>query len=58
MAEEGSQDVRIIKARGLPWSATAEEVMAFFAECKIVGGNNGVHFGMNRSDLSIITVSK
>ena len=48
MGDEVSQDVKIIKARGLPWSATADEVLAFFSECKVIGGTNGVHFGMNR----------
>ena len=48
MAEESGQDAKIIKARGLPWSASADEVLAFFSECKVIGGTAGVHFGMNR----------
>merc|ERR1712083_459624 len=39
---------RVIKARGLPWSATADEVVAFFSECNIIGGVKGVTFGLNR----------
>jgi len=38
----------VIKARGLPWSATADEVVAFFSECNIIGGVKGVTFGLNR----------
>jgi len=38
----------IVKARGLPWSATPDEVLAFFSECSVVGGEKGVHFGLNR----------
>ena len=38
----------IVKARGLPWSATSDEVMEFFSEVNIVGGDEGVHFGKNR----------
>ena len=48
MAEESGPDGKIIKARGLPWSASADEVLAFFSECKVIGGTAGVHFGMNR----------
>jgi len=35
---------KIIKARGLPWSATATEVMEFFSSSNVVGGESGVHF--------------
>ena len=38
----------IVKARGLPWSATSDEVMEFFSEVNIVRGDEGVHFGKNR----------
>jgi len=38
----------IVKARGLPWSASADEVVEFFSEVAIVGGVDGVHFGKNR----------
>ena len=38
----------IIKARGLPWSATPEEVIEFFSNCKVLGGEDGVKFGVNR----------
>jgi len=38
----------VIKARGLPWSATADEVVSFFSNCNIAGGKEGVHFTLNR----------
>ena len=41
-------ETRVIKARGLPFSATAEEVREFFSECSVVGGVDGIHFGQNR----------
>jgi len=34
----------LIKARGLPWSASASEVCEFFDQCQIVGGDEGVRF--------------
>jgi len=38
----------VVKARGLPWSATAEEVIKFFNKCSVAGGVSGVHFTTNR----------
>lgn len=38
----------IIKARGLPWSATGKEVASFFGDCEIVGDENGVHLTTDR----------
>ena len=43
-----SGDRIIVKARGLPWSASSPEVVSFFSDCSIIGGEKGVHFGMNR----------
>ncbi|EDO37823.1 predicted protein, partial [Nematostella vectensis] len=35
----------VVRARGLPWSATPEDIQNFFKDCNIVGGpQNGVHF--------------
>jgi hypothetical protein len=42
---------KYVKARGLPWSASAEEVMEFFAGCEVVGGAEGVHFINNQAAL-------
>ena len=43
-----SADRKVVKARGLPWTATAEEVVTFFGACSIAGGEEGVHFTFNR----------
>ncbi|XP_057298137.1 heterogeneous nuclear ribonucleoprotein H3-like [Hydractinia symbiolongicarpus] len=37
----------VIKARGLPWSATAEEVVKFFSDVDIINREEGVHFTYN-----------
>ncbi len=42
---------KYVKARGLPWSASAEEVMEFFSGCEVVGGAEGVHFINNQAAL-------
>ncbi|XP_055518283.1 heterogeneous nuclear ribonucleoprotein H3-like isoform X1 [Leucoraja erinacea] len=34
----------IVRIRGLPWSCTADEVLRFFSDCKIVNGTGGIHF--------------
>jgi len=39
----------IVKARGLPWSATPKDVVAFFSDCSIVGDEDGVHLTMDRN---------
>jgi len=39
----------IVKARGLPWSATTKDVAAFFEDCTIVGDENGIHLTMDRN---------
>lgn len=41
-------DSLIIKARGLPWSATAKDVASFFKDCNIVGDENGIHLTKDR----------
>jgi len=38
----------VIKARGLPWSATPSEVTKFFSDVNILNGENGVHFTFNK----------
>ena len=49
----------IVKARGLPWSATSADVVDFFSDCSIVGGEDGIKFGVNRSvrELNLIVIS-
>ncbi|CAH1992733.1 unnamed protein product [Acanthoscelides obtectus] len=38
----------IVKLRGLPWSATEEDIEKFFSDCKILGGKEGVHLTASR----------
>ena len=40
-------DRKVVKARGLPYSATTEEVVTFFSPCTVVGGEDGVHLTTN-----------
>ena len=32
------EDGFVVRVRGLPWSATTEEIASFFGECEIKGG--------------------
>ncbi|XP_026640972.1 G-rich sequence factor 1 [Microtus ochrogaster] len=41
-------DVYLIRAQGLPWSCTVEDVLNFFSDCRIRNNENGVHFLLNR----------
>ncbi|XP_058403218.1 G-rich sequence factor 1 isoform X2 [Diceros bicornis minor] len=41
-------DVYLIRAQGLPWSCTVEDVLHFFSDCRIRNGENGIHFLLNR----------
>ncbi|XP_006094485.1 G-rich sequence factor 1 [Myotis lucifugus] len=47
LAEE-VDDVYLIRAQGLPWSCTVEDVLSFFSDCRIRNGENGIHFLLNR----------
>ncbi|XP_793087.3 heterogeneous nuclear ribonucleoprotein H isoform X1 [Strongylocentrotus purpuratus] len=47
MGEE--EDGYVIRARGLPWSTTAEEVMDFFEDCNILGAPDSIKFIFNSS---------
>ncbi|CAG9818032.1 unnamed protein product [Phaedon cochleariae] len=38
----------IAKLRGLPWSATPDEILKFFSDCRIVGGKSGIHMTTSR----------
>ncbi|KAH0615765.1 hypothetical protein JD844_026235 [Phrynosoma platyrhinos] len=42
------EDVYLIRAQGLPYSCTEEDVLNFFAGSKIRNGVNGIHFLLNR----------
>uniref|UniRef100_H0XIP0 RRM domain-containing protein n=1 Tax=Otolemur garnettii TaxID=30611 RepID=H0XIP0_OTOGA len=45
---EEVDDVYLIRAQRLPWSRTVEDVLAFFSDCRICNGENGIHFLLNR----------
>ncbi|KAM8937409.1 G-rich sequence factor 1 [Lycaon pictus] len=45
---EEVDDVYLIRAQGLPWSCTIEDVVNFFSDCRIRNGENGIHFLLNR----------
>ncbi|KAK7113545.1 heterogeneous nuclear ribonucleoprotein H2-like [Littorina saxatilis] len=38
----------VARLRGLPWSTTAEDLVKFFDECQIAGGEKGVHLTVSR----------
>lgn len=40
----------LIEVRGLPWSATRQEIQQFFSGCNLLNGKDGIHFiiGENR----------
>ncbi|XP_014233919.1 heterogeneous nuclear ribonucleoprotein F-like isoform X1 [Trichogramma pretiosum] len=46
--ESNSEEGHVVKIRGLPWSTTVDEVIAFFGDCRILNGKNGVHMTMSR----------
>ncbi|XP_001364439.2 G-rich sequence factor 1 [Monodelphis domestica] len=48
LGEEEEDDVYLIRAQGLPWSCTVEDVLKFFFDCRIRNGENGIHFLLNR----------
>ncbi|XP_064416525.1 G-rich sequence factor 1 isoform X2 [Latimeria chalumnae] len=42
-----ANEVFCVRARGLPWSCTAEDVLTFFSDCRICNGADGIHFTLN-----------
>lgn len=47
VSDSGDDDY-IVKLRGLPWSATVDDVVDFFSGCKIARGKDGVHMTTSR----------
>ncbi|XP_068947666.1 G-rich sequence factor 1 [Petaurus breviceps papuanus] len=45
---EEEDDVYLIRAQGLPWSCTVDDVLKFFSDCRIRNGEHGIHFLLNR----------
>uniref|UniRef100_A0A673XFC0 G-rich sequence factor 1-like n=1 Tax=Salmo trutta TaxID=8032 RepID=A0A673XFC0_SALTR len=42
------KEVFIIRAKGLPWSCTTEDLLQFFSECRVRDGVKGIHLTVNR----------
>lgn len=49
MSGGGDQDDGyIVKLRGLPWSATVDDIIKFFKDCNVRNGKGGVHMTSSR----------
>lgn len=49
MTGGGDQDEGfVVKLRGLPWSATVDEILKFFKDSTVIGGADGVHMTTSR----------
>ncbi|XP_064632255.1 heterogeneous nuclear ribonucleoprotein H3-like isoform X2 [Lineus longissimus] len=50
MKEEGmdSDSPTIVRLRGLPWNASKADIIEFFPDCEIEGGEDGIHLMTNR----------
>lgn len=49
MSGGGDQDDGyVVKLRGLPWSATVEEILKFFRDSNVSGGVDGVHMTLSK----------
>uniref|UniRef100_A0A4W5PFD7 RRM domain-containing protein n=1 Tax=Hucho hucho TaxID=62062 RepID=A0A4W5PFD7_9TELE len=42
------KEVYIIRAKGLPWSCTTDDLIQFFSECRVRDGVKGIHLTVNR----------
>ncbi|KAM9463651.1 G-rich sequence factor 1 isoform 2-T2 [Salvelinus alpinus] len=42
------KEVFIIRAKGLPWSCTTDDLIEFFSECRVRDGVKGIHLTVNR----------
>ncbi|XP_044742864.1 heterogeneous nuclear ribonucleoprotein F-like isoform X2 [Chrysoperla carnea] len=47
-SSEGGDDGFIVKLRGLPWSATVDEILNFFRDCTVHEGKQGIHMTQSR----------
>lgn len=45
--DDSNIDECLVKMRGLPWSATVEDILSFLSECKIKDGKDGIHLTMS-----------
>lgn len=42
------KEVYIVQVKGLPWSCTTQDILHFFAECRIREGERGIHLSLDR----------
>nr|XP_027228044.1 heterogeneous nuclear ribonucleoprotein H3-like [Penaeus vannamei] len=45
---EGGDEETVVRVRGLPWSATVEDILKFFDGVNIKNGRDGVHLTLSR----------
>jgi len=38
----------LVKCRGIPWQTTAKDILAFFPDCAIKGGEKGIHLPLDK----------
>ncbi|KAJ8976946.1 hypothetical protein NQ317_010142 [Molorchus minor] len=43
-----NEEGHVVKLRGLPWSATSDDILKFFSDCKVVGDKFGIHMTTSR----------
>ncbi|GAB6018881.1 Heteroproteinous nuclear ribonucleoprotein H2 [Chamberlinius hualienensis] len=46
--EEEDDEGYVLRVRGLPWSATADELFEFFQDCNVKDGISGIHMTLSR----------
>ncbi|XP_054714379.1 heterogeneous nuclear ribonucleoprotein H2-like [Uloborus diversus] len=46
--DQDDYDPFVLRVRGLPWSATKDDIVKFFEGCKIKNEGNGIHLTMSR----------
>ncbi|XP_044051895.1 G-rich sequence factor 1 [Siniperca chuatsi] len=47
-SEPEKKEVYIVQVKGLPWSCSAQDVLQFFAECRIRDGVKGIHLTVDK----------
>lgn len=42
----------LIHVKGLPWTATKQDILDFFGDINILHGTNGIHFAVNNAKIN------